>query len=651
MITERGFYQGKMLVEKWNWIAALWLLTAAAVHAEDPEILEIGEAAPGFKLAAVNEKEYTLDSFSEAEVLVVVFTANHCPTAQAYEERMKRLAADYAADQMQLIAISSNHPGAVCLEELGYSDLGDSFKEMNIRAEDRNYNFPYLYDGDRQEAAMAYGAVATPHVFIFDRERKLRYRGRFDDMEDPYRRPARTDARNAIEALLAGRKVPVETTRAFGCSIKWKSKMEWRVNLDRRWSERPVTLEMIGQSGLDRLLSNDGDKYRLINFWATWCGPCVIEFPELVKMQRMYGQRNFELVSVSLDRPGQEDRVTSFLEQNEAAFPNYLYSETDKETLFEAVDPQWQGNLPHTILIEPGGKVIYRHSGIIDPLEVKREIIQRIGRYFADDHQRDRDIFDRDNLMAWCIVPFDAADRTPEERAEMLLELGIKKMAYDYRDRHIPLFREEIEVLENRGIDLSAVWLWVDPNNEPLFSRANQQILQIIDETNTRTDLWIGLPAGAFEELPEDRRHSAAVEVIRKVLDRAEELGCTISLYNHGGWFGDPLNQVHIIESIGSEKIGIVYNFHHGHQQIEAFEELLELMLPYLTTINVNGMKAEGPKILPLGEGDRELEMLRMIGESGYDGPIGIIGHTEGKDIRPVLERNLKGLEQLKKQL
>jgi thiol-disulfide isomerase/thioredoxin len=204
-------------------------------------------------------------------------------------------------------------------------------------------------------------------------------------MEDPYQVPAGHDARNAIDALLAGKPVPVETTRAFGCSMKWKSKVAWRKQLDDEWAEKPVGLEDMDEEGAGELLSNQGDKLRLINIWATWCGPCVIEFPELVNMQRMYGQRNFEVVSVSLDRPALRPKVVEFLVAKQAAFPNYLYSPPDRETFFELIDPDWQGNIPYTMVVAPGGEVLYRHDGIIDPLEVKKVIIGQLGRYFADD--------------------------------------------------------------------------------------------------------------------------------------------------------------------------------------------------------------------------------------------------------------------------
>ena len=366
-------------------IIACVFVSTSITFAEDAKILEIGQQAPDFKLKGIDGKTYTLDSFREASVLAIVFSANHCPTAQAYEERMIKLSADYGADEMQMVAISSNHPGAVCLEELGYSDLGDTFEEMKIRASEKKYNFPYLYDGETQEVALAYGATATPHVFIFDGDRKLRYRGRIDEMEDPYREPKQLDARNAIEALLAGGPVPVETTRAFGCSMKWKSKMDWRKKLDEDWANKPVDLHEIDMEGVKALVENRGENIRLINIWATWCGPCIIEFPEFVDMQRMYGQRGFEVVSISTDRISRKEKAEKFLDEKEAAFANYIYTPEDRDGMFDLIDPQWQGNIPYTMLILPGGEVVYRHDGIIDPLEVRKAVIDQVGRYFADD--------------------------------------------------------------------------------------------------------------------------------------------------------------------------------------------------------------------------------------------------------------------------
>lgn len=260
-------------------------------------------------------------------------------------------------------------------------------------------------------------------------------------------------------------------------------------------------------------------------------------------------------------------------------------------------------------------------------------------------------LFEKENLVAWCIVPFDAGNRTPGERAEMLDQLGLSHFAYDYRDEHISSFKEEIETLKDHHITLSAVWLWVDPSWEEPLNSAGREIFQILKETATQTEIWLGFPDNAFEGVSDEVSLSRSGEVVSEILRESEEIGCTLALYNHGGWFGEPDNLVKIIESVGSDRVRIIYNFHHGHHQVDHFGENLEKMLPYLSTININGMRVQGPKIITLGEGDRELEMLRIIQNSGYSGPIGILGHTEGEDIRVVLERNLKGLEELRKQL
>ena len=209
-------------------IAAVFALTfSAGVAVADPpglKTLEVGASAPDFRLPGVDGKTYSLADFADAKVLVVLFTCNHCPTAQAYEDRVARLHADYRDKGVALVAISPNDPEAVRLDELGYSDLGDSFEEMKIRAKDKGYTYPYLYDGETQATARAYGVLATPHVYVFDADRKLRYVGRFDDAE--VKAVKSHDTINAVEALLAGKPVPVAKTRVFGCSTKWADKRE-----------------------------------------------------------------------------------------------------------------------------------------------------------------------------------------------------------------------------------------------------------------------------------------------------------------------------------------------------------------------------------------------------------------------------------------
>ena len=262
--------------------------------------LNIGDTAPNFNLVGTDDNHYTLESFSKADILVVIFMANHCPTSQAYQGRIIKLAKDYKNKGVAVVGISSNNPEALRLDEYGYSDIGDSFEEMKQRVKEKHYNFPYLYDGDEQVVATAYGAIATPHLFIFDKARKLRYEGRFDDGEN-INKIKNHDALNAVNALLAGKKVPVEKTKSFGCSIKWKSKKVSAQKTLAKMNAEDVELNMIGLDGVKELLENKSEKLLLINFWATWCPPCVSEFPELVHIYRNYRKRNFDMVTISLD--------------------------------------------------------------------------------------------------------------------------------------------------------------------------------------------------------------------------------------------------------------------------------------------------------------------------------------------------------------
>jgi len=362
----------------------IFTFAASIATASPPETLKIGSPAPDFKLPGVDGKTYTLDSFRDAEILVIVFTCDHCPTAQAYEDRIKRLAANYKDKSVALVAISPNDPDAVRLDEMGYTDLGDSLEDMKIRAKDHDFNFPYLFDGADQKVALAYGPAATPHAFVFDRSRKLRFVGRIDNSDDP-RRATTHETRDAIEALLAGKPVPVEQTKTFGCSIKWTEKRDSARKSADAWAKEPVSLKTIDEKGIKALVGNDGDKLRLVNVWATWCGPCVEELPELVKINHMYRRRRFELVTISADSPDERDQALKMLKEKEVSAINYLFDGDDKYKLMDALDEKSTGALPHTLLVAPGGKVIYRKSGPIEPLELKKAIVGYLGRTYADD--------------------------------------------------------------------------------------------------------------------------------------------------------------------------------------------------------------------------------------------------------------------------
>jgi peroxiredoxin len=364
-------------------IAALSSFTKLPVI-DDPVTLAIGSKAPDFKLQGTDGKTYTLASFAKAKLLLIVFTCNHCPTAQAYEDRIIQLTNDYKSKGVQVVAIMPNDPLAVRLDELGYSDMGDTYEEMKLRSKQKKYNFPYLFDGKTQSVAKAYGPVATPHVFIFDKERKLRYQGRIDNVEKPSKIPDHLDTRAALDELLAGKEVTTQTTKVFGCSIKWAEKKDHQKEIEEKWAKEPVDVEMIDEAGIKELLKNNSDKLRLINVWATWCGPCVTEFPDFITINRMYRGRDFEFISISADDPAQKEKVIKFLKGKQASGKNYLFSTDDKYKLIEAIDPKWQGALPYTILVEPGGKIVYGKQGRIDVALIKKAIVENpmIGRFY-----------------------------------------------------------------------------------------------------------------------------------------------------------------------------------------------------------------------------------------------------------------------------
>lgn len=357
-------------------------LTAVGVASQQPPTLTVGSAMPAFSLPGVDGKTYTDQSFAKADVLVLIFTCAHCPTAQAYQERIKKLVVDYQPKNVTLVAINPNHADSVRLDELAYSDLSDSFDEMVERAKQEKFNFVWLDDGPKQEVSHKYGPVATPHVFIFDKARKLRFEGRIDDSErESY--ATSHDTRNAIDALLVGKEPPVTSTRVFGCSVKWADKVVEYDGFKKRWAAEPVTLEKADIPMLQAIRANqDSGKLRFINVWATWCGPCVAEFDELVEHNLRFRIRQFEMVTISADSPDDLATVQDFLNQKHASMKNYIIPAEKKDKFFDAIDPAttWKGQLPYTIIVNEKGEVVYREFGSLSFLEMRRAIVPELNR-------------------------------------------------------------------------------------------------------------------------------------------------------------------------------------------------------------------------------------------------------------------------------
>jgi peroxiredoxin len=275
------------------------------------------------------------------------------------------------------VAIQPNDPQAILLSELGYTDVSDSLEEMKVRAAYRHFSFPYLYDGETQSVAQAYGPSATPHVFIFDKERKLRYEGRIDNSQRESLVKTQ-DARAALDAMLAGKPVAVPHTPAFGCSTKWKSKIDGQLRERTRIEAEPVKVEMVTAEGLKKLRANDTGKLLLVNFWATWCGPCLTELPDIENTWRMFRRRDFDLVTVSANLPDEAAGVMKILRQEHASNRNLQFATGDTYGLQAAFEPKWEGGVPFTMVIAPGGKVIFQQQGEVDVLALRRVILAHL---------------------------------------------------------------------------------------------------------------------------------------------------------------------------------------------------------------------------------------------------------------------------------
>lgn len=369
-------------------LGAILLIVAPEAYSQQPArelppVLNIGAKAPDFSLPnPIDGKTYSLKDFDSARVLVIVFTCNHCPTAEMYEDRIKQIVEDYRDKSVALVAIEPN--GRVGLSERGHDDLADSPEEMRIRADYKQFNFAYLYDGATQVVSRKYGPIATPHAYVFDEQRILRYTGHIDN--NPREKlVTMRETRSAIDAVLAGKPVTVETTAVIGCVTKWKraggDAVEKEGYSASKFDQQPVVLQMANADTLQALRKNGTGKFLVVNFWATWCEPCREEFPDLEDMARMYQKRPFELVTVSTNYPDEKEAVKRFLEEQKAVTRNYIFGTTDPYQLIGAFDKTWSGGVPFTMVLSPNGEVLYKSLGNIDALEIRRTLL----RNFPDD--------------------------------------------------------------------------------------------------------------------------------------------------------------------------------------------------------------------------------------------------------------------------
>ncbi|MFC2137853.1 thioredoxin family protein [Bacteroidota bacterium] len=372
-----------MNFNKFIFIILISFFSSHNFYSQKLKPLKIGTKAPDFNLPGIDGKTYSLKDFSQSEILVIIFTSNHCPTAQAYEDKLIKMAIDFSNISISFVAISPNNPDAIPLEDQGYSELGDSFEEMKIRAENKAFNFPYLYDGDNQEVSKKYGLQTTPHVFIFDKERNLRYQGRFDNIENPYRESTQKDTRAAILAIFTNIEVSEKITKPFGCPVKWSSDIVWKNKIDENWNKKEVKLEKINIEKLEKLRRNYRDNILFLYIWSNNDSSKNEDLENIINIHRIYNRRFFEVNSIALNND--YENILELLKKKNAAVDNYLFNNDISESVISIIDTSWNGKTPLTLMIAPEGEIINKWEGKLNLLEVRKTIIEEIGRYYAND--------------------------------------------------------------------------------------------------------------------------------------------------------------------------------------------------------------------------------------------------------------------------
>ncbi|MDE0835955.1 MAG: redoxin domain-containing protein [Akkermansiaceae bacterium] len=372
-------------------LAIMSAATTVACAAEVPKVLPIGSDLPSFSLPGTDGKMHTEKDYAAAKVLCLIFTCNHCPDSVAAAARTEKIHKDYKDKGIAIVAVNANNPASLRPDELGYSPYGDSFEEMQPFADSYGWSFPYLYDGETQAFATACGAQSTPHIFVFDKERKLRYTGRMDDAGRSKEPVEKSYLRNAFDALLAGKQIAEPVTRSFGCSTKWLFKGNSVAKEQKAWETKPVTLDDLDEALAKTLRENKSGNVRVINFWSTTCGPCVAEFPMLVETYRRFQNRNVDLISISMDPAEDKAKVKKFLESRQAALSsrtkpsmkkegrtsnNYIWIGANPDKLAEAIAPKWTGALPLTVIISPTGDILWTEDGEVDAVELRTEILK-----------------------------------------------------------------------------------------------------------------------------------------------------------------------------------------------------------------------------------------------------------------------------------
>lgn len=260
-----------------------------------------------------------------------------------------------------------------------------------------------------------------------------------------------------------------------------------------------------------------------------------------------------------------------------------------------------------------------------------------------------KSLFEKSNLIPWSIVGFDVKERTPKQRLEMLERLGYSQYAYGYRSKHIASMKQEWQLAKEKGIEIKAVWLYINLNKDKVGSLKpeSEVVFKNLKELGLKTQIWVGFQPTYFDKLSDEESLKQSVAMIEYLSKKAKKMGCKIALYNHGGWYGKPENQLRIIKALPKQDLGVVFNFHHAHDSLDKYSKNIKILFPYLWSVSLNGMKAEGPKIITIGKGNLEKQLIQQLIDLNYRGTFNILGHVKGGDPEIILQNNYNGLSQL----
>lgn len=259
------------------------------------------------------------------------------------------------------------------------------------------------------------------------------------------------------------------------------------------------------------------------------------------------------------------------------------------------------------------------------------------------------DLIKIEEVAPWCILDFDSLDRTPEQRIAMVRELGLTKYGFNKGKGDLGTMVKEFELASENEIEITSVFLWLNAKRDSIgrLSTPNRELLRNLKEVEQKPVIWLSFSHNFFEELNQEESIRLSVEMIKFIKLKADSIGCKLALYNHHGWFGNPYNQIEILEELREEQLTMVYNFHHAHEYVDDFPDIVKRIKPYLSFVNLNGVNKKGPQIVTIGEGDHEFDMIKSLKEEGFNGPWGILGHIKTEDVEKVLLQNIDGLKLL----